>query len=428
MSLLRTISADELDRAVKPVVSDEVLLQAKTIVERVWREGEPAIRAYAEHFGERTPDQPLVLGQAEMRVAFESLDKADRAALVRAGERIERFAKAQLGAISPIIVDVPGGQAGHTIEPVGAAGCYAPAGRYPLPSSVLMTGITARAAGCERVVVASPGANPAALAAAHIAGADEFLCVGGAHAIAAMGYGFEGFAGCDVIAGPGNAWVTAAKQLVSGVVGIDMLAGPSELLIIADDSADVATLAADLLAQAEHDTDAVPMLVTTNPLHPDEIQLELARQLETLPTAETARVALGNGFIIVCDSINQAIDLADRIAPEHLEVITRDAESVAQQVRNAGGVFIGPRTAEVLGDYGIGPNHTLPTGGTARFQAGLSVTHFLRLRTWIRIDDPTGNEAVLDDTMRIARMEGLIGHERSAAARSSSRSANRSPN
>lgn len=417
MSLLRIISADELDRAVKPVVSDEVLLQARAIVERVWREGEPAIRAYAEQFGERTPDQPLVLGPDEMRVAFESLDKADRDALVRSGERIERFAKAQLGAISPIIVDVPGGQAGHTIEPVAAAGCYAPAGRYPLPSSVLMTGITARAAGCERVVVASPGAHPITLAAAHIAGADEFLCVGGAHAIAAMGYGFEGFARCDVIAGPGNAWVTAAKSLLSGVVGIDMLAGPSELLILADDSADVATLAADLLAQAEHDTDAVPMLVTTNPLHADEIQLELARQLETLPTAETARVALGNGFIIVCDSIQQAINLADRIAPEHLEIITRDAQTVAQQVRNAGGVFIGARTAEVLGDYGIGPNHTLPTGGTARFQAGLSVTHFLRLRTWIRIDDQTGNEAVLDDTMRIARMEGLIGHERSAAVR-----------
>ncbi len=418
MSLLRTIRADELDRAVKPVVSDEVLLQARDIVERVRIEGEPAIRAFAEHFGECVPNQSLVLGPDEMRVAYESLDPDDRAALVRVGERIEYFARAQLGAISPIIVDVPGGQAGHTIEPVGAVGCYAPAGRYPLPSSVLMTGITARVAGCERVVVASPGANPVTLAAAHIAGADEFLCVGGAHAIAAMGYGFEGFARCDVIAGPGNAWVTAAKSLLSGVVGIDMLAGPSELLILADDSADVATLAADLLAQSEHDTDAVPMLLTTNPLHADEIQLELAKQLETLPSAETARVALGNGFIIVCDSIEQAIELADRIAPEHLEIITRDTESVAQQVRNAGGLFVGPRTAEVLGDYGIGPNHTLPTGGTARFQAGLSVMHFLRLRTWIRIDDPTACEPVLDDTMRIARMEGLIGHERSAAARS----------
>lgn len=419
MSLLRTISADELDRAVKPVVSDEVLMQARDIVERVRVGGEPAIRAYAEHFGERGPNEPLVLGSDEMRVAYESLDPDDRAALTRAGERIEQFARAQLGAVSPIVVEVPGGQAGHTIEPVRSAGCYAPAGRYPLPSSVMMTGITARVAGCERVVVASPGAHPVTLAAAHIAGADEFLCVGGAHAIAAMGYGFAGFEPCDVIAGPGNAWVTAAKSLLSGVVGIDMLAGPSELLIIADDSADVATLAADLLAQAEHDTEAVPMLLTTNPLHADEIQLELGVQLESLPSAATARVALGNGFIVVCATIREAIELADRIAPEHLEVITRNPESVAQQVRNAGGVFIGRRTAEVLGDYGIGPNHTLPTGGTARFQAGLSVMHFLRLRTWIRIDDPTGCEPTLQDTMRIARMEGLVGHERSAARRSS---------
>jgi len=280
-----------------------------------------------------------------------------------------------------------------------------------------MTGITARAAGCERVVVASPGANPVALAAAHIAGADEFLCIGGAHAIGAMAYGFEGFVRCDVIAGPGNAWVTAAKQLVSGVVGIDMLAGPSELLIIADDSADIATLAADLLAQAEHDTDAVPMLVTTCSTHAETIQAELERQLDKLPTADTARVALGNGFVVVCDSIDQAIEISDTLAPEHLEIITRDAEEIVCRVRNAGGVFIGSRTAEVLGDYGIGPNHTLPTGGTARFQAGLSVMHFLRLRTWIRIDDPNACEPVLGDTMRIARMEGLIAHERSAQRR-----------
>jgi phosphoribosyl-ATP pyrophosphohydrolase/phosphoribosyl-AMP cyclohydrolase/histidinol dehydrogenase len=282
-----------------------------------------------------------------------------------------------------------------------------------------MTGITARAAGCAWVVVASPGANPVTLAAAHIAGADEFLCVGGAHAIAAMGYGYAGFERCDVIVGPGNAWVTAAKQLVSGVVGIDMLAGPSELLVLADESASVETLAADLLAQAEHDTDAIPMLVTTCAVHAQSIQTELARQLESLPTAETARVALGNGFVIVCDDLDQAIAITDRLAPEHLEIITKDAAKVASRIRNAGAVFIGAGTAEVLGDYGIGPNHTLPTGGTARFQAGLSVMHFLRLRTWIRIDDTNACEHVLDDTMRIARMEGLIGHERSARQRAS---------
>lgn len=419
MSLLRVVQAQDVSREIQPVVRDEVLTQAREIVDRVRAEGAQAIRAYAERFGERKAGEPLVLDRAAMRGAYDALDPDDRAALEQAADRIKRFAEAQRNAIQPLTMDVPGGQAGHTIEPVRSAGCYAPAGRYPLPSSVLMTGITARAAGCERVVVASPGANRVTLAAAHIAGADEFLCVGGAHAIAAMAYGFEGFERCDVIAGPGNAWVTAAKQLVSGVVGIDMLAGPSELLILADDSADVKTLAADLLAQAEHDTDAIPMLVTTCAEHAGAIQSELEQQLGTLPTGDTARQALANGFVVVCETIDEAIDIADTLAPEHLEIITREADEISARVRNAGGVFIGPRTAEVLGDYGIGPNHTLPTGGTARFQAGLSVSHFLRLRTWIRIEDPHACEPVLADTMRIARLEGLIAHERSAGVRSS---------
>lgn len=419
MTLLRVVQPDQIARELKPVVREEILDQARVIVDRVRTDGIQAIRELAQRFGEITPDEPIVLGPAAMRSAYELLDDDDRFALERAAERIERFADAQRDAIQPLTMEVPGGQAGHTIEPVRSAGCYAPAGRYPLPSSVLMTAITARSAGCQRVVVASPGGSPVALAAAHIAGADEFLCIGGAHAIAAMAYGFDGFERCDVIAGPGNAWVTAAKQLVSGIVGIDMLAGPSELLIIADDSADAATLAADLLAQAEHDTDAVPMLVTTCAEHAESIPAELDRQLDTLPTADTARVALANGFVVVCESIEQAIEISDTLAPEHLEIITRDAEDVASRTRNAGGVFVGARTAEVLGDYGIGPNHTLPTGGTARFQAGLSVTHFMRLRTWIRIDDPVASEPVLKDTMRIARMEGLIAHERSAQRRAS---------
>ncbi|MFG0312675.1 MAG: histidinol dehydrogenase, partial [Phycisphaerales bacterium] len=182
MSLLRIIQPDEVIRELQPVVRGEVLDQARAIVDRVRGEGLEAIRAYAQQFGEREPDQPIVLGPEAMRAAYDTLGQSDRAALERAAERIERFARAQRDAIRPLTLDVPGGQAGHTIEPVRSAGCYAPAGRYPLPSSVLMTGITARAAGCERVVVASPGANTVTLAAAHIAGADEFLCVGGAHA------------------------------------------------------------------------------------------------------------------------------------------------------------------------------------------------------------------------------------------------------
>lgn len=400
-----------------PPVDATTLAEAAVIIESVRAGGERGIRVHAERFGERRTDEPLVLGRGAMASALESLNTEDRAALERAATRIERFARAQREAIGAARVAVPGGEAGHTVEPIASAGCYAPAGRYPLPSSVLMTGITARVAGCGRVVVASPGAHPVTLAAAAIAGADEFLAIGGAHAVAALAYGFDGFAPVDVIVGPGNRWVTAAKQLVSGVVGIDMLAGPSELLIIADDSADAGTVAADLLAQAEHDTDARAILISTSAALIETVQDALVAQLEHLATRDTARVALGNGFACCAASLDEAIALADAIAPEHLEVLTRDPERVAARLRNAGGMFIGQHAAEVLGDYGAGPNHTLPTGGTARFQAGLSVMHFIRLRTWLRIDDAAAADPMVRDTVRIAGMEGLVGHAESARRR-----------
>ena len=277
--------------------------------------------------------------------------------------------------------------------------------------------MTARAAGCERVVVASPGAHPLMLAAAAVAGADEFLAVGGAHGVAAMAYGFEGFEPCDVIAGPGNRWVTAAKQLVSGVAGIDMLAGPSELLVIADASADAAVVAADLLAQAEHDGDAVPMLITTSRVLSEAVERELSRQLDALPTRETARAALRNGFVCVTDDAGAALRVADLVAAEHVEIHAKDAPELAARLRHAGAVFIGAGAAEVIGDYGAGPNHTLPTGGTARFRAGLSVTAFLRLRTWIRLDDADAARPLAEDAAALAEMEGLAGHAASARAR-----------
>ena len=416
--LLRRVSPSDISRLLRPPVDDATLAAAGEIVHAVRTDGEAGVRRYAERFGEREPDAPLVLGRIEMVAALERTPAEDRAVLERAANRIESFARAQRDSVLELAVPTPGGRAGHTVEPVKAAGCYAPGGRYPLPSSVLMTAVTARAAGCERVVVAGPGAPDIMLAAAAIAGADEFLAIGGAHAVGAMAYGFDGFPPVDVIAGPGNRFVTAAKQLVSGVVGIDMLAGPSELLVLADGTADPALVAADLLAQAEHDTDAVPMLVTTEPGLAEAVQPELERQLGELPTRETARAALGNGFVCVCPSLDEAIVVTDRLAPEHLEIMTANADTVAGRVRNAGACFIGAGTAEVVGDYGAGPNHTLPTGGTARFQAGLSVTHFLRLRTWIRLEDePDARAALLADTERLAELEGLAGHAASARAR-----------
>lgn len=417
MTMLRRVHADEVSNAGFRAVDDQTLQQAEKIVRRVEREGESAVREFAEKFGERAPDEALVLGRASMEIALAALDADDRACLERTARRIERFARAQKESLREIDVAIEGGRAGHTFECVRAAGCYVPAGRSPLPSTALMTAVTARVAGCQRVVVATPGAHLVVLAACAIAEVDEVLAAGGAHGVAALAHGFAGFEACDVIVGPGNRWVTAAKQLVSGIAGIDMLAGPSELLVIADESADAVVVAADLLAQAEHDTDARAMLVTTSEALAREVCAQIELQLVSLDTRETAAAALGNGFVCVVGSMEQAVSVADRIAAEHLEVMTRDPEAVVRQVRSAGAVFVGAGSAEVLGDYGAGPNHTLPTGGTARFRAGLSVAHFLRMRTWMRIDDPRAAANLVADAERLARMEGLCGHERSAAKR-----------
>jgi phosphoribosyl-ATP pyrophosphohydrolase/phosphoribosyl-AMP cyclohydrolase/histidinol dehydrogenase len=354
-----------------------------------------------------------------LREALDALEPSQRALLERTASRIRDFATAQRACLRDLSVPIPGGFAGHECLPVAAAGCYAPGGRFPLPSSVLMTAVTARAAGVSKVWVASPRPTRATLAAAAIAGADGLLAIGGAQAIGAMARGLMGLpeGGCDIIVGPGNRWVTAAKQLVSGEVGIDMLAGPSELLILADGTAEADTVASDLLAQAEHDVDAVPTLVTTDASLVDRVEAALERRLATLPTAAVARAALRNGGAVVASSLEEAIAACDAAGPEHLEVMTADAAAVAGRVRNAGAVFIGSASAEVLGDYGAGPNHVLPTGGTSRFRAGLSVFTFLRARTWIRIDEPAAATPLYRDAVSLARIESLEGHAQSAEAR-----------
>lgn len=242
------------------------------------------------------------------------------------------------------------------------------------------------------------------------------LACGGAHAIAALAHGVA-VPACDVVVGPGNPWVTAAKHIVSSRVRIDMLAGPSELLILADETADPAIVAADLLAQAEHGFDSLPVLVTTAPQLVDAVNVELARQLATLPTAETAAASVTKGFAVIATNLDEAIEISDRLAPEHLEVLTRDAQAVASRLKHYGGLFIGTGAAEVLGDYGAGPNHTLPTGGTSRFTGGLSVFNFLRIRTWMRIDDPAEARELAEDARDLARHERLEGHARSAERR-----------
>jgi phosphoribosyl-ATP pyrophosphohydrolase/phosphoribosyl-AMP cyclohydrolase/histidinol dehydrogenase len=397
-------------------LDDVTLARAGAILKRVRDGGEEELRKISAELGDMRQDGKLVIGRSELEEAELMLPADERAVLKRVAEQIRTFALAQRAALSDLDMAVISGRAGHEIVAVDAAGCYAPGGRFPLPSSVLMTAVTARAAGVKHVVVASPRPTRATLAAAAIAGADEVLAVGGAQAIGAMAFGI-GVPRCDVIAGPGNRYVTAAKKLVAGEVRIDMLAGPSELTILADEHAHAGVIAADLLAQAEHDDDAVPILVTTSAELGARVEAELARQLATLPTSPTAGKALANGALVLARTMEEGAEVCNCIGPEHLEVMVRDEDRVRPLLRHYGAIFWGEVSAEVFGDYGVGPNHTLPTGGGARSSGGLSVFDFVRIRTWMRMERNEDLGQVIADSARLARVEGLEGHARAAESR-----------
>lgn len=412
--LLRRVAPSDITGTTPTAIDSRAHTDAVAIVEDVRAGGEAALRDHAVRLGDIEMGQPVVVGRDDLQAAFVDLDEATRALLQRIHGRIEKFSRAQRSGLSDLNIQVDGGQAGHRWIPVDSVGAYAPGGRYPLPSSVLMTVTPARVAGVTSVWVASPRPSQMTLASAWVAGADGLLAVGGAQAIAALAFGTVSPA-CALIVGPGNNWVTAAKRYLYGEVGIDGLAGPSEILVIADDWADPAIVAADLLAQAEHDVAAVPTLITTSPDLAERVDKELSSQLEDLPTADVARAALENGTCVLVPDLARAVDVSDTLAPEHLALHVEDPRAVALQVRSYGSIFIGSSAAEAFADYGAGPNHVLPTGGGARYRAGLSVVTYLKPATWFAVDDP---DELVEDTARMARFEGLEGHARAALGRS----------
>lgn len=412
--LLRVVGAEEFAHVVPHRGFDaEAMTAVVPIVEDVRVRGRAAVLEHAERLGDLEAGQPLFVDRDGLERARAGLAIETRDVLERTAARIRQFARAQLGTISKLTTEVPGGTAGHDVVPIADVGCYAPGGLYPLVSSVLMTAIPARVAGVDRVVLATPRPAPAMLAAAAIAGVDLVLTVGGAQAVAALAYGFEGLFPVAKICGPGNAYVTAAKKLVFGDVGVDMLAGPSELVVLATDPDDAPTIAADLLGQAEHDPSARAILVTPSTRVVEATLAELTGQLADLPTAATARESLlANGLAVLVGDLDEGVRVCNRIAPEHLEVFAPRAECAG--LRDYGALFLGTRSAEVFGDYGIGPNHVLPTGGNARFQAGLSVFDFLRFPSWLAM---TSVDEVIDDVESLARLEGLEAHARAARRR-----------
>ena len=383
------------------------------ILRRVREGGDDALRDLARRLDGVTPESFEVPRSAIAEAYAEVPDELVRALEV-AARRCTRFHQA---GRPEGWIDFPEGY-GEMLVPIASVGAYVPRG---LASTVLMTTIPARVAGVEEVIVCTPpGANglpePAMLVAADLAGVNRVFGIGGAQAVAAMAYGTESVPKVDLVCGPGNVFVTLAKRALYGVVGIEGLYGPTETAVIADDSANPTLCAADLLAQAEHDVLATPVLLTDSAALAEAVSREVAEQLEDVERAKTAGAALeGQGLIGVVGSIDEAIDLANEFAPEHLCLLVADPEAVLGRVRNAGGIFAGGDSAEALGDYVAGPSHVMPTGGTARFASALGVHDFLRTVSVVGVDGGSGG--IAEAAARIARAEGFTAHARAAELR-----------
>ena len=396
--------------------SPEVNKVAKGIVEDVMERGDSALLEYTLKFDKADlTAQTLRVTQNELDEAEEQCDLRTIEALKYAAERIEAYHYHQ----SPDNVlyqdhKQEGISLGWKWSPVHAVGLYVPGGKAAYPSSVLMNAIPARIAGVERMVMTVPAPegqlNPLVLVAANIAGIEEIYKIGGAQAIAALAYGTNTIVPVDKIVGPGNAYVAAAKRHVFGKVGIDMIAGPSEILIISDNNTNPDWVAADLLSQAEHDEDARSMLITDDEKFAEKVKASLEKMLPTLSRQAIARKSWdNNGIIIIVDDMNQAAEVANIVAPEHLELMVNDPQKLEKRITNAGAIFLGRFTPEAVGDYTAGPSHVLPTAGSARFSSGLGVFDFLK-RTSLIHCEKKGMLALMDATERLAEEEGLDAH------------------
>jgi histidinol dehydrogenase len=405
----------------KREVSADVEAAARAIVQDVATRGDAALIEATKKYDRLELDAGgLRVTPAEVEAAVKACDAPTLDALKFARDRIETFHRRQMPR-DERFTDAAGVELGWRWSAVEAVGLYVPGGTAAYPSSVLMNAVPAKVAGVARLVmvVPSPGGtlNPLVLAAAQLGGVSEIYRVGGAQAVAALAYGTATIAPVAKIVGPGNAYVAAAKRLVFGKVGIDMIAGPSEVLVIADDTGNASWIAADLLAQAEHDESAQSILITDSKRLADEVTQAVEAQLATLPRAKIAGASWRDfGAIIEVQNLSEAVPLADAIAAEHLEIMTVDAEGLAKQVRNAGAIFVGAHTPEAIGDYVGGSNHVLPTARSARFSSGLGVLDFMK-RTSILKCGPEQLRALGPAAMTLGKAEGLEAHSRSVGMR-----------
>lgn len=415
---LKEIAPEEIFARSNPQV--DVSAVVREILATVRAQGDKALYDYCEKF-DHVALPSLEVSQAEKDEAMQAVNPAFLEILRMAAENIRAFHRQQVRT-SFILTDRPGVVMGQKIMPIEKVGLYVPGGTAAYPSTVLMDAIPAKIAGCREIVIVTPpgkdGKVPAAiLAAAQIAGVDRVFKVGGAQAVAALAYGTKTLPKVDKIVGPGNAFVAEAKRQVFGLVAIDMIAGPSEILVLADGSCDAKVVAADLLSQAEHDKMASAVLVTDSEALAEAVAQEIERQLKTLPREEIARASIdNNGKIIVTGDLAAAIDVANALAPEHLELCVEQPFDYLDRITNAGSIFLGKNCPEALGDYLAGPNHTLPTSGTARFSSPLSVDDFVKKSQYTYFTrDALGQ--VAEQIAAFARQEGLEAHARSAVVR-----------
>lgn len=392
------------------------------IIANVREKGDTAVFDYTKQFDKwDISAENIRVTDAEIQAAFKQAEDAFVAVMKKSAANIEAFHKRQLRN-SWIDTKPDGSILGQRILPIAVSGVYVPGGKAAYPSSVLMNVIPAKVAGVERIVMTTPAGadglvNPGTLVAAKIAGVDEIYKVGGAQAIAAMAFGTESVPKVDKITGPGNIFVALAKKACFGYVSIDSIAGPSEILVIADESANPRYVAADLLSQAEHDTLASAILITTSVTLADQVSEQIEDFLKELPRADIIRESLGNyGYILLADSMDSAVDAANAIASEHLEILTKDPYQVMTRIKNAGAIFLGEYSCEPLGDYFAGPNHILPTNGTARFFSPLNVDDFLKKTSLISYSREALEKAHADIEL-FAEKEGLTAHANSIRVR-----------
>ena len=419
--MIRTLKVGRTQEA-KAEAGAEVRATVEAILTDVDSLGDAAVRRYSESFDGWSPES-FRLTDEETAACVAAVPEQTLDDIRFAQEQIRGFALAQRAALTDVEVEtLPGVFLGHRNLPVGSVGCYVPGGRYPMVASAHMSVVTAKAAGVPRIVACAPpvgGApHPAIVAAMHLGGADEILVLGGVQAVAAMALGTETVEPVDMLVGPGNAYVAEAKRQLFGRVGIDLLAGPTETLIIADDTCDAELAAVDLLGQAEHGPTSPAVLLTTSAELAAKVPAAIEAELAWLPTADVARKAWEEcGEIILCDTVDELVTEADRIASEHVQVMTRDPQVFLDRMRNYGALFLGPRTNVAYGDKVIGTNHTLPTMRAARYTGGLWVGKFLKTCTYQRVETDEASKAIGEVCSRLCELEGFAGHKEQADIR-----------